>query len=404
MKNENYSAAVIRRRKMLLALPVLVLPFITLAFWAMGGGRDHAGASREERALRGLNLQLPDAKFRDDKAMNKLGYYDKAAHDSVKREELVRNDPYHKIKTLAMPDSSSADSIEARAYQRIAALDKVLNEKNAARGDGPEGNLARSNDGNSKGSVETLRGMMEDMQHAKSPGDPDVEKLNGMLDKIMDIQHPERLSEAVRIGNDTRKEHVLPVTGNQPRNNISLLVDERSLKSPLAPVTDSGFFSTSDKPGETNNDNAINAVIHETRRVVNGSVIKFRLCSDIYINGVQIPKGNFIYGKASLNGERLNIDIHSIRYRNSLYPVSLNVYDLDGMDGVFIPGAITRDVAKESSDRAIQGIALNSLDPSIGAQAAGAGIEAAKNLLTRKIKLVRVVVKAGYHVLLKEKH
>ena len=81
--------------------------------------------------------------------------------------------------------------------------------------------------------------------------------------------------------------------------------------------------------------------------------------------------------------------------------MQLSVYDLDGMEGIYIPGAITRDVAKGSADRALQGI-INTLGPSLGAQAASAGIEAAKTLLTKKVKQVKVTVKAGYQVLLKD--
>ena len=146
----------------------------------------------------------------------------------------------------------------------------------------------------------------------------------------------------------------------------------------------------------------IEAVIHETQTLVNGSTVKLRLVNDIYINGVLIPKNNFVFGIARLNGERLEIKISSIRYQNSLFPVELQVYDIDGIDGIYIPGAITRDVAKESADRSIQGIGYTTLDPSIGAQAAGAGIEAAKTLFTKKVKLIKVTVKADYQVLLKE--
>ena len=128
------------------------------------------------------------------------------------------------------------------------------------------------------------------------------------------------------------------------------------------------------------------------------------LCSPaLYINDKHITKGNFVFGKASLSGERLNIEINSVRQGNSILSVAITVYDMDGIDGVYIPEAISRDVAKESSDRAIQGVALNSPDPSIGAQAGSAGIEAAKNLSTKKVKLITVIVKAGYRVLLKDK-
>jgi conjugative transposon TraM protein len=103
-----------------------------------------------------------------------------------------------------------------------------------------------------------------------------------------------------------------------------------------------------------------------------------------------------------LEGERLHIDINSIRKDNSLFPVKLAVYDLDGMEGVHIPGAISRDVAKQSADNSLQDIEMNSIDPSFKVQATTAGINAAKSLLTKKAKLVKVTVKAGYKILLKE--
>ncbi len=46
-------------------------------------------------------------------------------------------------------------------------------------------------------------------------------------------------------------------------------------------------------------------------------------------------------------------------------------------------------------------ISVPSLDPSLSMQAANAGISAAKNLLSKKIKLVKVTVKAGYKIWLK---
>ena len=124
--------------------------------------------------------------------------------------------------------------------------------------------------------------------------------------------------------------------------------------------------------------------------------------NDIFINGVKIPKNNFLFGAASLKDERLTIKINSIRYNNSLFPVDLSVYDMDGLIGIYIPGAINRDVAKASADRSMQTLGVAGLDDSWGAQAAGAGIEAAKSLLSKKVKMVKVIVKAGYQVLLRD--
>jgi conjugative transposon TraM protein len=145
----------------------------------------------------------------------------------------------------------------------------------------------------------------------------------------------------------------------------------------------------------------VSASIPETQTLVNGSILKLCLTDDIYIGGVLVPKGSFVYGAVRLNGERLLVSIESIRQDNNILPVALSVYDLDGMAGIYIPGAVTRDVAKQSGDQTIQSIGLASLDPSLGAQAASAGIQAAKSLIGKKIKLVKVTVKAGYKLLLK---
>jgi len=38
----NHSEKFLKKRKALLVLPLLALPFITLAFWALGGGKGNA--------------------------------------------------------------------------------------------------------------------------------------------------------------------------------------------------------------------------------------------------------------------------------------------------------------------------------------------------------------------------
>ncbi|HAL82935.1 MAG TPA: conjugative transposon protein TraM, partial [Mucilaginibacter sp.] len=122
----------------------------------------------------------------------------------------------------------------------------------------------------------------------------------------------------------------------------------------------------------------------------------------IYVNGRMIPKGSFVYGICELNNERLIIKIASIRYLNNILPVALSVYDLDGMEGLYVPGSIGRDAAKNGVGDAVQSMQLMSMDQSVGTQAAGAGIEAAKGLFGHRVKQIKVKIKAGYEVLLKD--
>lgn len=445
METVQHSQAYLRKRKMMLVLPVLVLPFLTLAFWALGGGKASAAEAKEAGITKGLNLQLPNAKLKEDKGLNKLSYYEMAAADSAKLKERMRNDPYFKVKNittgneLAEVEEDTISSVFTKQYTAVQKpglnsspynkkgnIDpneenvlKKLNQLNAALDNTASGStLKNDNQGNftafskqpspNKEEVDRLENMMQSMQQKDNTEDPEMKQINGMLEKIMDIQHPERLKDRLQQNSIEHKQQVFPVTSNENNTPVTLLagtknhIYDASGKTAI-PIKPNDFYSVEDNYStEKAVQNALSAVIHETQTIVSGSTIKLRLINDVYINGALIPKDNFVFGTASLNGERLIIEIKSIRYNNSLFPVALSVYDMDGMDGIYIPGAIARNSAKESSDKAIQSVALNSLDPSIGAQAASAGIEAAKTLLSKKVKLIKVTLKAGYQVLLKD--
>ncbi len=96
MERKTHSQQFLQKRKFLIALPILVLPFITLMFWALGGGKVNDAQAQQPTTKEGLNLELPDAYLKDDKTLDKLSYYEKAASDSAKLEELMKNDPYYK--------------------------------------------------------------------------------------------------------------------------------------------------------------------------------------------------------------------------------------------------------------------------------------------------------------------
>jgi conjugative transposon TraM protein len=381
-------------------------------------------AEAQAQKQEGFNIKLPDAILKDDKPMNKMSYYDQAQLDSARFRELIKNDPNYKSLTLSEPSDSLSgqnrfqelpdkrglntslygsggynDRNEEKIYRKLAELDKELSKpvNPTAEANYDYHKDTKSNNKVAKvGSedIDRLEQMMDMMnQHDKE--DPELQQLNGMLEKILDVQHPERIQEKLRRTSQARKDQVFAVSTKTDDIPVSLLGANQITGSQL-----NGFYSLDNEKNIGQEQNAIRAVIHETQTVVDGSTVKLRLINDIFINGVRIPKDHFLFGIASLNGERLSIKIKSIASNNSLFPVELSVYDMDGLDGIYIPGAITRDVAKQSADRSMQTIGLTSLDPSWGAQAAGAGIEAAKTLFSKKVKLVKVTVKAGYQVLL----
>lgn len=405
MKKENLKDP--RKRKMLLVLPLLIIPFLTMAFWAMGGG--DSNASSPQRQTTGLNLQLPNAQLKDDKSENKLSYYEQAEKDSLKWREGMENDPFFSstlndslpknpfsYHPYSLQTDDYRDPNEQKVYKKLEELNRHL-ENPDSYNSFPKAQNSKSSFENTSFDNAGVNQLEELMNRASSPNtkDPEIDQLNSMMDRILDIQHPERVKERLSENASGGKEQVFSVRSNNNSYSVSLL-------DTLKTDDQHNSFYGADANSEEREQNTIEAVIHETQSLVDGSIVKMRLLNDIIINGTTIPKGNFVFGKASLEGERLHIDINSIRKDNSLFPVKLAVYDLDGMEGVHIPGAISRDVAKQSADNSLQDIEMNSIDPSFKVQATTAGINAAKSLLTKKAKLIKVTVKAGYKILLKE--
>lgn len=446
-------AKVLQRRKFLLVLPILVIPFLTMAFWALGGGKGSNESVQVLRRTEGFNMDLPTAKVDSDSSWDKMKFYEQADAEAARREMQIRNDPYYKLPLTetepedtfnvtmpvntkgvrSMDDRPAAkspyasteykDQNETKVYQKLAELDQQLKAKstippvpgtnnvsgnssyNRYESDHLMGHL---NSGEESPEMRRLQQMMESMSQTSSEPDPELLEINKVLDKLMDVQHPDRVKEKLKTESENNKTKVFPVSISGNETPVSVLENQGVRKpdstdsSPTTFPASSGFYSLEANASAEIESNTITAVIHENQTLVGGATIKLRLTSDILIQGVSIPKDQFVFGTAALNGERLNITINSVRYKNGLYPVDLSVYDLDGMVGINIPGAMTRDVAKQSADQSLQSMGLTSIDPSISMQAASAGIDVTKNLLSKRVRLIKVAVKAGYQVLLKD--
>ncbi|MDP9077740.1 MAG: conjugative transposon protein TraM [Bacteroidota bacterium] len=371
MKPITLTPKMARQRKLMLFLPLIVLPFLTLFFWAMGTGK---ASPVNTGSGKGFNSRLPDAKLKDNSALNKMSYYDRAELDSNKLRQEMKSDPYYKQRggtdtaglhfpagnaalagtqnglhlraALAGTGSDPASENAAKVYQKLAALQTAIN-KPAVQAGSPAGfSIADP--------VPAKKVSQQQSQPATE--DPELQQMNGLLEKILDIQHPERLKP-------------------QPNNK---------------PDTSAKRFR------------AIPAVIDGNQKVTQGTVVRIRLLDTITINGQLIPKGQLIYASGSLYNQRMAINIRLIHIGYEIIPANLTVYDMiDGLEGISVPEAVTGDAVKDGADEGLRSMELMSMDESMGAQAATAGINAAKGLFSKKIKRVKGKLKGGHPLLLR---
>ena len=154
--------------------------------------------------------------------------------------------------------------------------------------------------------------------------------------------------------------------------------------------------------------NTISASVYGYQTVTDGQTVRLRLLEPMAVDERIIPKGAIIVGATKIQGERLCISITSIENGRMIIPVELSVYDTDGQQGIFIPNSMEVSAAKEVAAN-MGGSMGSSINISSDAKAQlvsdiGKGlIQGTSQYVAKKMRTVKVHLKAGYQVLLYQK-
>ena len=134
-------------------------------------------------------------------------------------------------------------------------------------------------------------------------------------------RQPEKDSVAVVSKADTRN-----------ADNFNTVADEEKLDDPL-----------------------IKAMIDKTTKAHEGTRLRFKLLDDVIVKGVKLKKGTYLYGTVTGFGQqRVMADITSILVKDKFLKIHLSVYDLDGMQGFYVPESAFRDMMKNAGSAAMQ--------------------------------------------------
>ena len=124
----------------------------------------------------------------------------------------------------------------------------------------------------------------------------------------------------------------------------------------------------------------IKARVDRVEKVRDGSRIRRRLSEDIEIEGDILKKGSYLYATVTgFSAQRVKANVTSVLIGNQIKKIELAVYDLDGMEGFYVPSSNFREVAKDigansmnmnmnfnqSSEMSMQSIAMQSLQQAL---------------------------------------
>lgn len=168
-----------------------------------------------------------------------------------------------------------------------------------------------------------------------------------------------------------------------------------------------GFNSLTFSPGGGNSSErsfnsestSIPAVILNDVIVKNGGNVQIRVLETVKINGYSLKRNTSITGTASINGNRLLIKVPGSNVGGELVDVEFNVYDYQGVEGIYIEGMSKKEASGDIQDEAINQVGQNI--PGASGGILGGVINVARNIGGRSRSEQRIAVPGGSKILLK---
>lgn len=219
----------------------------------------------------------------------------------------------------------------------------------------------------------------------------------------------EDLSEAARKlktslqQNQTKgKEDVIEVNANAVKS-----LDENDKTEEVVKKHEeaSDYFNTINN--NEANQKLIKAIVDEDVKAVDGSRVRLRLLDDIDVGERTIRKGSYLYCIMSGFGQqRVKGNVTSVLFNDELVKINLSIYDMDGLEGLYVPRSSFRETSKDITGGALdQSMNFNSTTSENtfsqwGMQALQNAYQKTTNALSKSIRKNKVKIKYGTHVYL----
>ena len=404
------------RRKKLVAYSLMGIVFV-LVMWLIFAPSD--GGKSLTLGAKGFNTEMPDANSGDIIGDKTKAYEAGQMEDKQKAREqalgslgaLYQSGSGNQSEGFSLLSDSTAQTYEddasRKAKEKITSSAAAYNNLNTTLGGFYTSDQSRENE-ELRQRVAELEQQANAMQNPTSTVDDQLalmEKSYELAAKYMPGGVQQQAEQTVTASTGD-KAQVTPVR-NVQKSVVSALqqeqsnedfVAEYSVERNMAFNTAVGIVSALDK-------NTISACIYGNQTVTDGQKVQLRLLERMRVGDIIVPANAVVTGSARITGERLGINITSIEYAGSIYPVKLSVYDTDGQQGIFIPGSMELNAAKEVA--ANMGTSMGSsinISSDAGAQLAsdlGKGlIQGTSQYIAKKMRTVKVNLKANYRVML----
>ena len=151
--------------------------------------------------------------------------------------------------------------------------------------------------------------------------------------------------------------------------------------------------------------NTLSVVVDRTTTIRQGDFLRLRLAESARIEGMTLPPNTVLIAQSTIDGNRMKLHVTSVEHAGRILAVKLSAFDLDGQEGLAIPGSEEVSALKEVGAGVGGTIGTSftfasSAKDQLISEAARGVMQGASQLLQKKLRTIKVTVKSGHRLFL----
>ncbi|ARS41952.1 hypothetical protein CA265_20755 [Sphingobacteriaceae bacterium GW460-11-11-14-LB5] len=333
-------------------LPLVLLPFICLLFYAYKSGP----GKETVKVAGGDSLQTQIAQVSEK--VQKEGLSDKL---DAFRDKFKKGDGYTAVGGIAEENltvTTPGSLYNEREKRMLDSIDEAMKRRFSPVAGNTAARQTQSTKIPSRASYSKLdqdRALALALSKLNAPQNPKREKLplQTQSDPMQLFRQQMALVDSMGKANDPE------FRAKKERERLASL---KAISPPVKPLAvrkaengDGAFNTVMPEKFQT----PLSAVIDQDITGFSASRLRIRLLDDMLIGKRLVNKGMFLYAVISgFSGQRVLLSVNSVFVSGEIFPVKLDIYDNDGLPGIYVPASAFREFTRDLGGSSVSGINL----------------------------------------------
>ena len=341
------------------ALPLICLPFLMLFFYVYKSSYGKDGVSVVGKDSLQTNVAGVSAQVRNQELSGKLDAF---------RNKFKQADGYTAVGTIGEENLQRAEvssSYNSREKRMLDSIDQVMKVKYGM----PNPESSKVSGRLYSGATYPGDGTSSSARQDKALADALSKIKQGKTD-FQDQRSPKPETDPMQLFrlqmalvDSMGKANDPALAEKRDRENLIKLAEKQDKGKIVIPVRRSISASVAfNTIVSSEQQRPISAIIDQDITGFSGSRLRIRLTDDVMAGKFLIKKGTYLYATISgFSSQRVTLLISSVFHDGEILPVNLQVYDNDGLPGIYVPSSAFREFTRDAGTSSSQGITIQQM-------------------------------------------